>query len=330
MAEDGEVRGRRRTMARSLAAAVGFLLVTASQMAAQDPTADSLPFTAEENVDGARFVLLAHRRAGFDYEYVAAADFPTSDQFREIAPESARIGDVAWWTEYVAVFSGRDAAAVLTAEGPAALAVLTDRYGPPRFFRLRKRSGDVRHYGTTGFAFGALVGTLGASYEAYGGLFAGLGMTGVGRWIAPSGLGITIAAAYGGTESADRVNDDKDSRLLFLTLQPTWFTNTATGQVNPYFGLRASWYHNRRERLRWVPDPGFYEIYELDASGFGLGVIFGVQSLLFPAIGIEGFLSYDAVWTGDAREDGQVVPETAKRFGVFSLSGGFTLHFGVR
>lgn len=65
-----------------------------------------LPFTAEENADGARFVWFIMGRAGFSYPYIPADSFPTSREFTEVDPDSARAGDVAFWPHFVALFSG--------------------------------------------------------------------------------------------------------------------------------------------------------------------------------------------------------------------------------
>jgi hypothetical protein len=94
-----------------------------------------LPFTAEENRDGARFVWFVYGRAGLSYEYMSAQEFPSSDEFIEVEPDSAHPGDVVWWSEYVAIFTGLETRTVMRAEGEITLGALVARYGKPRYYR---------------------------------------------------------------------------------------------------------------------------------------------------------------------------------------------------
>ena len=93
-----------------------------------------LPFTREENADGARFVWLMSKVAGLPYPYVATASIPSSPSYREVPADSVRAGDVAWWPSYVAVY---DPATRLLRrpEGAVLLADWMLNLGPPKFFR---------------------------------------------------------------------------------------------------------------------------------------------------------------------------------------------------
>jgi hypothetical protein len=55
----------------------------------------SLPFTAEENRDGAMFVWFIFVQEGFDYPYTKAADFQQNFFFKEA--QERQPGDIAWW-----------------------------------------------------------------------------------------------------------------------------------------------------------------------------------------------------------------------------------------
>ena len=105
-----------------------------------DTSVHRLPFTAEANADGARFVWFANCRAGLPYAYVRTADVPRSSDFTEIdgrTPSSPpRAGDVAWWPSFMGTISG-PGGHVMTPEGPLALDDLTKRFGTPRYFRRR-------------------------------------------------------------------------------------------------------------------------------------------------------------------------------------------------
>ena len=126
---------RPRTL--TLCALAGALLVLRPHAArAQGHAADSaptLPFTAEQDRDGARFVWFAHGRAGLGYTYVPADSFPASAEFTEVEPYMVQAGDVAWWPQWMGIADGKGG--VQGAGGVRALTDLTRRYGEPRYFR---------------------------------------------------------------------------------------------------------------------------------------------------------------------------------------------------
>jgi Flp pilus assembly protein TadD len=78
----------------------------------------SLPFTDEENRDGAAYVWFILGQAGFDYPYTRAADFPKSAVFKKV--EKPRVGDIAGWKGFVAISRGGDGA-LMTAQGDVSL-----------------------------------------------------------------------------------------------------------------------------------------------------------------------------------------------------------------
>jgi hypothetical protein len=99
-----------------------------------------MPFTREEDADGARYVWFTNCRAGFPYAYVPTADLPRSASFVEVdsttPPAGLRPGDVVWWPTFMAMMA--------TPGGPLVrpgrllrLDTLTAHLGPPRFFRRR-------------------------------------------------------------------------------------------------------------------------------------------------------------------------------------------------
>jgi hypothetical protein len=97
----------------------------------------TLPFTREENADGARFVWFSVRNAGLPYEYTPCKDFPTSGQWREVKEPTP--GDVVWWKQFVALYdpTAPEDRNVLVPEGPLSRKALEIKYGLPRYFRLR-------------------------------------------------------------------------------------------------------------------------------------------------------------------------------------------------
>ena len=111
-----------------------FLLVTGTATVVQ-AQGGQLPFTAAENKDGARFVWFIVGRAGFTYDYIPADSFPTSGEFTEVDPDSARAGDIAYWPKFVAVFSGPPDN-VLVVVGPRIpLKDMVTQRGKARFYR---------------------------------------------------------------------------------------------------------------------------------------------------------------------------------------------------
>jgi hypothetical protein len=110
-------------------------------------SADSgLPFTAEENADGARFVWYVLQRSGMEFDYLPADHFPESPRFRAIEHGLQEAGDVAWWPNLIAIYDpnfpkARELpldVAIVTAKGPLSLTRLEEKMGPAIFYRYEK------------------------------------------------------------------------------------------------------------------------------------------------------------------------------------------------
>ena len=109
--------------------------------------ADSgLPFTPEENADGARFVWYVLQRSGMEFDYLPADHFPESPTFTVIEHGLQDTGDVAWWPCMMAIYDpnfpkARELpldVAIVTAGGPLSLTRLEEKMGPATFYRYRK------------------------------------------------------------------------------------------------------------------------------------------------------------------------------------------------
>ena len=109
--------------------------------------ADSgLPFTTEENADGARFVWYVLQRSGMEFDYLPAEHFPESPTFTVIEHGLQDAGDVAWWPHLMAIYDpnfpkARELpldVAIVTAKGPLSLSKLEEKMGPAVFYRYRK------------------------------------------------------------------------------------------------------------------------------------------------------------------------------------------------
>ncbi len=112
-----------RRNARALLAAmfIGF-----SGMAFGDA---GLPFTAEENADGAKFVWYVLNRSDMKFYYLPADHFTESPNFAPVEHGLQRSGDVAWWPHMMAIYDSNfpkarelpEDVAIVTAKGPLSL-----------------------------------------------------------------------------------------------------------------------------------------------------------------------------------------------------------------
>jgi len=92
----------------------------------------SLPFTAEENRDGAMFVWFIFGQQWFDYPFTRAADFPQSPYFKEV--QKRRPTDIALWKGFVAIYRG-EKEMLLTARGELPLKAEEKKRDKARWFR---------------------------------------------------------------------------------------------------------------------------------------------------------------------------------------------------
>lgn len=104
-----------------------------------------LPFTEQENADGARFVWYVLGRSDMKFDYLPADHFPESPDFTPVEHGLQRSGDVAWWPHLMAIYDATFAqarelpadVAIITAQGPRSLTVLEQEMGPATFYRYR-------------------------------------------------------------------------------------------------------------------------------------------------------------------------------------------------
>jgi len=179
-----------------------------------------------------------------------------------------------------------------------------------------------RSYGAAGPGLGVQVGTVGASYEGFEGIFGALGLSGFARWVASGGFGVGASlerAVVGGVQSPAGVPRTPNSTLLSVTLQGLYFLNTNNGAINPYVGLRLG-RHRRSEEG---------EALDISASGFGVGAVAGVQSILTPGLGVQGTVTFDVARLGDRTENGARIENSADTCSVLSFAVGLSLHFGA-
>lgn len=93
----------------------------------------ALPFSAEENRDGAMYVWFVLGQAGFVYPYTPVMDFPKSKFFKKVG--KPREADIAWWPELVALSKGKGDV-LLSVRGEEQLKDVVKKHGPPVWYRF--------------------------------------------------------------------------------------------------------------------------------------------------------------------------------------------------
>jgi hypothetical protein len=104
-----------------------------------------LPFSAEENADGAKFVWYVLNRSDMKFDYLPADHFAESPNFRQVEHGLQQSGDVAWWPQMMAIYDSTFARArelpsdvsIVTAKGPLSLTTLEQEMGPAVFYRYK-------------------------------------------------------------------------------------------------------------------------------------------------------------------------------------------------
>ncbi len=139
----------------------------------------ALPFTAEEDADGARSVWFVLNRAGFPREYEPCQAIPKSEYYREV--DDPRPGDIIWWPKFMALYDPSAPAGqeIVAAGGRRSLRKLEAKYGKPKFFRVRANAGVSR------------IGEVGTTPPGPS------GTEGMIQWIAPTVfIGLLLAMLY--------------------------------------------------------------------------------------------------------------------------------------
>jgi len=104
-----------------------------------------LPFSAEENADGAKFVWYVLNRSDMKFDYLPADHFTESPNFTPVEHGLQRSGDVAWWPHMMAIYDSNfpkarelpEDVAIVTAKGPLSLTRLEEQMGPAVFYRYK-------------------------------------------------------------------------------------------------------------------------------------------------------------------------------------------------
>lgn len=93
----------------------------------------ALPFTEEEDRDGAMYVWFIFGRSGFAYPYIPARDIPKSPVFKRV--ETPQAANIAWWKGFVALYDGKKAILV-TARGEVSLKAMERKRGTVTWYRF--------------------------------------------------------------------------------------------------------------------------------------------------------------------------------------------------
>lgn len=101
----------------------------------------NLPFSAEENADGARFVWYVLNRSDMKFDSLPTEHFAESPNFRTVEHGLQKSGDVVWWPQMMAIYDfnfpkARELpsdVAIVTAKGPLSLTNLEQEMGSAIF-----------------------------------------------------------------------------------------------------------------------------------------------------------------------------------------------------
>lgn len=122
------------------AALLAIMLFSTTCLAA-DPS-KTLPFTADEDQDGARtvwFLLNAGQVPGVRYAYTPANEIPKSNRWLELQPGTPlQTFDMAWWPNAVALLEDRVKGRYIFKNQRMPLVELERIYGKPSFRRFSK------------------------------------------------------------------------------------------------------------------------------------------------------------------------------------------------
>lgn len=132
------MRKHRWPLALALWIGISFAGIMAAPVPAQAQAQGNgaLPFTADQNKDGARWVWLAYKHAGCPFRYLKANTYPKSKQFGEVSVPQA--GDIAWWPDFVSIYDAH-AHRYINADGPVAEDLLNSQIGKPHFYRYLEK-----------------------------------------------------------------------------------------------------------------------------------------------------------------------------------------------
>jgi hypothetical protein len=93
----------------------------------------ALPFTEEEDLDGAMYVWFILNQSGIRVPYASAAVFSKSPFFTRV--DQPQNGDIAWWKGFTAIVALKPGVVLRTATGELALKALEKKYGKAGWYR---------------------------------------------------------------------------------------------------------------------------------------------------------------------------------------------------
>ena len=124
----------------SLLAMIVAMALTGSSLAATK--GETLPFTEDEDFDGARTVWLFFNSSGIPgtkHAYVPAKEIPKSNRWLKLDSKTPlQIGDMAWWPNAMAILRDKEKEKYIFKNKIVTLTALEERYGKPEFRRFNK------------------------------------------------------------------------------------------------------------------------------------------------------------------------------------------------
>lgn len=126
-------------------ALMAVIIVFLSNISSAEMADKQLPFTAEEDNDGARsvwfFFNISSGLAGVKYSYIPAKDIPKSNRWRALhVNETLQPADIAWWANAVAILQDKEKGRYrfIFKNQLISLPELKKIYGNPVFRRFNK------------------------------------------------------------------------------------------------------------------------------------------------------------------------------------------------
>ncbi|UCG89144.1 MAG: outer membrane beta-barrel protein [Gemmatimonadota bacterium] len=166
-----------------------------------------------------------------------------------------------------------------------------------------------------GFKVGAAIGynTLGG--DDFDGLDPGFGFHGFLGYMTPAGFTISGGVQYS-THGVDGI--DENAHVLGVYVEPRYSAKLASPSVAPFIGGRAYWVRYTLN-MAWVGDAS--------SSGFAFAGIGGIVFQVAPQFALEPAVTFMLLSFGEAKVDGETIPDTDMQGNSLGLHLAFVISF---
>jgi len=119
------------------------VVISTNVLASENAGSGALPFSADDDADGSRFIWFVFKDTGINYAYLPAKDLAKSPLFKPVPANKIQSGDLAWWKEFVVTYDPRQVQGRPKGHNLAAAAGktyllqdLVKKYGPVTWLRI--------------------------------------------------------------------------------------------------------------------------------------------------------------------------------------------------